>query len=298
MFAEFLTCFERVEKQEYNEFLEYIPLAYKYGKISADMAKAILQTQMDTEFYNSMIGRSINTRPGDYTSLCKFHTPETYVERQSLQDGPAVRSYVEKCKPIYLSWCHDLIQKSDIIFECFRDRLTLFYINRRPIDIIYEWIRKDFGNRVGTDPTEMQYLIDFDGQQVPELAFGWEQEYLDMNAVERIIRMIHTSFGRNLEKLLSTPNSSQVIVVNFEDLVTETETTISGISKILQLKRLRSMDATLVREQCPRVLGDEEYEKRRAEICGKVSDRSLGYLSELDEFYNNIRALSGMGTVN
>ena len=33
MLAEILTCLERVQKQEYHEFLEYIPLAYKYGKV-------------------------------------------------------------------------------------------------------------------------------------------------------------------------------------------------------------------------------------------------------------------------
>ena len=181
MLAEILTGFERVEKQDYHEFFEYIPLAYKYGKISKDIAISILQTQLDTELYKNMIGRSINTRPTDYTSLYKFHTPKKYLKRQTSEDGPIIAQKVLDEKPIYLNWCHDLIQKSDIIFEAFNEKVKLIYINRRPIDIIYEWDQKNFGERIASDPTEMQYTIKYKNEFIPELAVGWEEEYYICN---------------------------------------------------------------------------------------------------------------------
>ena len=201
MLAEIITGFERVEKQDYHEFLEYIPLAYKYNKIEKDIAIAILQTQMDTELYKNMIGRSVNTRPSDYTSLYKYHSPEIYLKRQTAEDGPIIAQVVQDEKPVYLNWCHDMIQKSDIVFEAFKEKVKLIYINRRPIDIIYEWDQKDFGERIASDPTEMQYIIDYNGRLVPEMTFGWEDEYLQMNSLERIVKLIFISFERNLQAL-------------------------------------------------------------------------------------------------
>lgn len=287
MLAEILTCLERVQKQEYHEFLEYIPLAYKYGKIEKDMAISILRTQMDTELYNGMIGRKINTRPTDYTSIYKYHSPEVYLARQVMMDGPIISERVNEEKPIYMCWCHDLIQKSDIIFDAFEDKVKIVYINRRPIDIIYEWNVKGFGDRVGLDPTEMQYLVEFEGKVVPELAIGWEDEYLRMNPFERVVKMIHTSFKRNYEALISSDRNS-VMIVDFESLVTEPMSVVEQLSDFLHSKPKAMMKNILERENCPRVLDDEVFSERKNEIMGLISEDGLHYLDELEYYYSEI----------
>lgn len=287
MLAEILTCFEKVQKQEYHEFLEYIPLSYKYGKIDRDMAIAILRTQMDTELYNGMIGRKVNTRPTDYTSIYKYHSPEIYLERQVLQDGPIVAERVGSESPIYMCWCHDLIQKSDLIFDAFSDKVKVIYINRRPIDIIYEWNKKGFGERVGSDPTEMQYLIEHNSQVVPELAFGWEDEYLSMNPFERVVKMIHTSFKRNYESIKSV-NKQQVMIVNFEQLVTQPNLIVNKITEFLSVEPTSHIKNILERENCPRVLDVQVYENRLDEIKSLISEKNSHYLSELNYYYTEI----------
>lgn len=288
MLAEILTCFERVQKQEYHEFLEYIPLAYKYGKIESDMAIAILRTQMDTELYNGMIGRKINARPTDYTSIYKYHSPEVYLERKVLEDGPIVSERVSQQLPIYMCWCHDLIQKSDLVFEAFKDKLQVIYINRRPIDIIFEWNAKDFGGRVGLDPTEMQYLIEFGDKVVPELASGWEEEYLLMNPFERVVRMVHTSFSRNYISLVETKNKDKIMKVNFEDLVTNPISIVEEFSVFLNSKPISMIKNVLVRENCPRVLDEREFSERRKNIKKLISNEGIKFLDELEFFYSEI----------
>src|SRR3990167_6549849 len=176
-----LSCFERVEKQEFNGFLEYIALAYKYNKITPDMAKTILQTEMDTKLYNNMIGRDVNTRLSDDTSLYKYHSPSKYLKRSLEAGGPGIYEKVLLEKPINICWTHDLINKSDIIFEAFKNKLVWIYLNRRPIDIIYEWDIQRYSQRMSKDPTEMQYNIKYDNTTVPEIAVGWEDEFLNIS---------------------------------------------------------------------------------------------------------------------
>ena len=295
MLAEILTGLERVEKQDYHEFLEYIPLAYKYNKISKDMAISILQTQMDTELYKNMIGRSINNRPTDYTSLYKFHSPHKYLKRQIDEDGPIIADKVLEERPIYLNWCHDLIQKSDIIFEAFKNKVKIIYINRRPIDIIYEWNQKNFGERIANDPTEMQYIIEYNQQFVPELAVGWEDEYLSISALERIVRMIYVSFKRNLKALQTTKFSNQVMVINFEDLVTKPDNKVIELSSFVNSTPLSVMKNILVKENCPRILLEEEFNNRKSDILDKVKNDTKYYIEEMESIYLEISKYMEIG---
>ena len=288
MLAEIMTGFNRVEKEEYNEFLEYIALAYKYEKISKDMAITILKTQMDVALYSNMIGRSVNSRPTDYTSIYKYHSPELYIKRATEQDGPIIGDIVKKDKPIYLNWCHDMIQKSDIIFEAFQEKVKLIYINRRPIDIIYEWDKKNFGERIASDPTDRQYTIKYKDTYVPEVSVGWEEEYLSMQPLERIVKIIHTSFTRNLKAIKSKNINNQVMILNFEDLVTIPEICVKHIQIFLDTKPLPVLKNILTRENCPRVLDNKEFETRRHNVESKISNEYKHYIVELEQMYLEI----------
>ena len=215
-----LSFFPSIEKKEFNSFLEYIGLAYKYNKISSDMAISILKTEMDTELYNNMIGRYINTRLTDDTSLYKYHSPSKYIKRSLEEDGPLVYKKILEEKPICLCWSHDLINKSDIIFEAYGNQLEWIYVNRRPVDIIYEWNQKNYSERMAKDPTEMQYSIKFQNTTVPEVALGWEQEFINISPAERTFKMIYTYFKLNRDTLIKKQNYKNLHVFSFEDLVT------------------------------------------------------------------------------
>ena len=294
MLAQILTGFDTVEKQEYNEFLEYIPLAYKYKKISEDIAESILRTQMDAELYNSMIGRNINTRPNDYTGLNKYHSPQKYLKRQSSLDGTEIKQRVVDEKPIYLNWCHDLIYKSEIIFKSFGDKLTLIYLNRRPIDIIYEWDKKNFGNRIASDPTDLTYLLKYKDTEVPESSIGWEDCYLYMDPLERIIKIIHSSMKRNLESITKLSDKKNLIIINFEDLVTNPYIFLNYFAEYINLEIREDINKILIEENCPRVLSIDELETRRANIKANISYSCNQYLDEMEEMYTKISSFSNL----
>jgi hypothetical protein len=292
MVAQILTGLHSVEKQEYNEFIEYVSLAYKYQKISQDMAKSILKTQMDAELYNTMIGRNINSRSKDYTSIQKFHSQEKYISRQSLLDGPIVAKRIKEENPIYLNWCHDLIYKSELIFETFGDKLNLIYINRNPIDIIYEWDKKNFGERISNDPTDLTYLVKYKSSIVPEVAIGWEKEYIESKPLERIIKMIYTSMKRNLEMIVKSQGNKNLLIINFEDIVTNPKNFIKFISNYLELDTLPIMNIILAEENCPRELSTRELDLRRNSIVNNLSESFYSNIVQLEKMYLEISSYS------
>ncbi len=287
-----ISLFPSVEKKEFNSFLEYIGLAYKYNKISSDMAIAILKTEMDTELYNNMIGRYVNTRMTDDTSLYKYHSPAKYIKRSLEQDGSIISEKVLIEKPIYLCWSHDLINKSDIIFEAYQGNLQWVYVNRRPVDIIFEWNQKDYSKRMARDPTEMQYNIKFKDITVPEIALGWEEEFINMTPEERTVKMIYTYFKLNRESLLKKCQYQNIHVINFEDLITNPKNEIERLQSMMGNQPLPIMDQVLAKANCPRILDTKEYLARKNNILENVSANYTNLLAEMDVMYEDIKQLA------
>ncbi|HLB41780.1 MAG TPA: hypothetical protein VJN02_02815 [Gammaproteobacteria bacterium] len=287
-----ISLFPSVEKKEFNSFLEYIGLAHKYNKISTDMAIAILKTEMDTELYNNMIGRYINTRLSDDTSLYQYHSPSKYLKRSLEEDGPIISEKVLTEKPIYLCWSHDLINKSDIIFEAFKNNLEWIYVNRRPVDIIYEWNMKKYSKRMSKDPTEMQYNIKFQDTTVPEVALGWEEEFLKITPAERTVKMIYTYFKLNREALLKKRKYKNLHIVNFEDLVTQPNKEIEKLRNMTGDEPLSVINQVLAKANCPRILNDNEHAERETSILKTISSCYVDLLSETNRMYEDIRQLA------
>lgn len=287
-----LSCFDSVEKQEFNGFLEYIALAYKYNKITADMAKAILQTEMDTRVYNNMIGRDVNTRLSDDTSLYKYHSPSKYLKRSLEGGGPSVYGRVLLEKPINICWAHDLINKSEIIFEAYEHRLDWIYINRKPVDIIFDWIKEQYSQRMAQEPTEMQYNVRFSDKVVPEIALGWEEEFLNITPHERTVKMIHTCFTLNREALKKKQYYKNLYVFNFEDLVVDPHKEIERLKTIVKNPILPVLNQVLAKAKCPRVINKKEWVERENDIIKNVSKQYADLLLEMDVMYGDIKNLS------
>lgn len=291
-----ISCFNGVEKPEYNSFIEYIALAYQYNKIDHDIAIAILQTEMDTELYNNMIGRYINTRLTDDTSLYKYHSPAKYLQRSLEEGGSIIHKKVLTEKPINICWTHDLISKSDIIFEAYGDKLEWLFLNRNPVDIIYEWNIQQYSQRMAQDATEMQYNVKYNNTTVPEIAVGWEDEFLTINPTERTVKMIHTYFKRNLGTLQKKQAQSNLHIINFEDLVTDPYREIEKLKSIIGNQIQSVINQVLLNAYCPRVLNKNEWIERENNIVKHISRPYADLLAEIYAMYEAIKKLSMLKT--
>lgn len=298
-----LTGFENVEKISYYNCLEFISLAHYHKKISDDMAVAILRTELDTHVFDQMNGRNVNSRPDDYSSIQNYHTPQKYIDRQNLESTTKVEYHgnpnagiIEKKifheKPIFLTFAHDLIFKSKAVFEAFENKFQLIYLNRRPIDLLHEWDVKNFGERIGNDPTETDYLISVNNESIPEYAHNWSDEYLKISPLERIVRIIHTCFVRNYKGLEERKYDDRVKVIEFENLVTDPNSVIDDISNFLNLKILTHMDKILEINNCPRSLSKDEYYNREKHIKQNISGEHLKMVDEMNEIHQAINDIN------
>jgi hypothetical protein len=184
-----VSSFDRVEISQLNNAFDLIPRLYRIGKIYRDAAIIYLKIEADLGLSENMIGRRINFRKGDSSSIYNYPNPDEYKQRLDMDEGDDVVIRVNKDKPIYQTVTHNAIANARLFFDAF-ESCKMIYCIRNPIDVVYSWVKKGFGERIGIDPREVQLTQLYNDTTLPIYTYGWEEEYMSINEYERVVKMI------------------------------------------------------------------------------------------------------------
>ena len=81
MLSPIISSFVRVEKVNVNYQFEYIPMLNIINSISNKAAITMMRYFIDNQVYENMIGRNINFRLSDWTSIWNTSEPMKYISR-------------------------------------------------------------------------------------------------------------------------------------------------------------------------------------------------------------------------
>jgi len=199
-----------------------------------------------------MVGRNINTRPTDVTSLYTYPNPVKYIKRLTSKDRGDVVKRIKKEKPVFQNMSQNAIIYSDIYFDAFGDRLKIIYIKRNINDIVDSIMKDNFGNRIGEDPTEVTPTILYKGKSIPYYAIEWKKEYINMTPKERVHRWVEQESELVENAYHKTKYKNNIIFINFESFIKNPTPHIKKISKLLDREPTDKLAAVLKRERCPR----------------------------------------------
>lgn len=289
MLAHVLSSFERVEKQHNLDVFEWVGILWRFGKITKDAAITLLRFEGDTRLYNAFISRDVNFRMTDDTGVFKNADPAKYFKRLFTDGGAEA---VERClteKAIMQTCIHDGLRNTELYFDAFGERLKIVYITRDPVSLVYEWNRGDFGRRIGSDLREFQLTVKWGDGVVPYTAIGWEDEYLSLAPHDRVIALINRHFDLNLNRYSNLDNKikEKVLIVNFEELVTDPMPTCNRIAKFLGTQITPFTEEILRKERCPRTLDPEDRKEKIAIIERNASPKYIEIFHELLERYKS-----------
>ena len=76
-----LPCFNRVEQIKFLTIIEHILPALRFKTIKKDFAKSLMITYLNEYCYESYIGRSLNLRKKEQSSIYEHMTPNMYLKR-------------------------------------------------------------------------------------------------------------------------------------------------------------------------------------------------------------------------
>ena len=290
MLSHILASFKRVEKQRNDMIFDTIPRIYMLGKISFDAASTLMITEADQQLYHTMMSRAVNFRFKDSTGVFQNPGPFRYIHRLFMKEGDTVVERIKNEKPIFQNAPHDALRNSKLFFDVFGNKLKIVYILRDPIEIIYDWHKRGFGDRIGVDPREFQFSIEYKDNIVPLYAYGWEDDYIRLDPIDRNIRMVYYHFKGNMESYnkLTAERQKKVMLILFDELVSNPIPICERIANFLGTKITHQTKKTLKHENCPRIISQDEKKLKRKKIEQKATKKYLKTFYDLINNYEKI----------
>lgn len=284
---------KRVEFYQYVPILEHLPYLHSLGVIRTDAAVSMMQLYTDLSVYEMGIGRCLNTRESDSSSILNSTEKEVYLNRsKGPADWSAVESLIDGGRiPSYL--VHECFPLVDLFFEAF-PQLLMISIQRHPVDIAHSWFLRGWGERIGKDPLSFVPALKGNTTEIPWFAAEWLDDYERYCPADRVVRSICTLSRRTVEKLGSLPHDKRrhVLMVAYEDLFLKPDSVIEKFCEFLDSEPFLNMQEIFAREGLPKAFSLNEREKKFNELKALADDRLISDLLQCSTEYEETWGLA------
>jgi len=252
MLSPIMASLDRVEIASYAFEIEFICRTYALGGMSFDAAVALVRMLVDGRLYTNMMGRDVNFRYSDISSV--FNTPQKwkYFRRLFGPGDEQVPTLIQRERPILNFNTHDLCQVGEPLFDALSGRLVFINVLRHPVFMLIQQALNM--ERLSADPRDIQIKFEHDGNEVPHFTAGWEDLYLSSNAVERAIYFMHyaeikrrQSLQENCQKL-----GDNFIEIPFEIFVKDPTKYVKKICNAVGTAPSHKTTKEMLRQRVPR----------------------------------------------
>tara|TARA_Y100001970_G_C14226793_1_gene856168 strand:+ start:1850 stop:2809 length:960 start_codon:yes stop_codon:yes gene_type:complete len=278
--TEMFICDSVAENVYYLNFLKMI---------DNDHAKFLFKYIYNERIYNLNIGRNLNTRKSDYSSITKNKDKNLYFRREkSSKEGDIKIQEIKKEKNSYPIMFHDILINPNFIFNSFPKSKVIF-IERHPVDLIFEWKQKKYYGQFYTNPRNCTLAFNYRNKtNYPFWCKGHEDEFDKLkNAYEKTIFLIEKLYIIQKKNYLKYKNKfyKKLLLVKFESLVENTDIEIYKISKFLGLGKSKFTKKEIQNQRGNRPSTDNERQIRRKKIINSISNKYKLKLIELEKIY-------------
>lgn len=301
MLAPIVASLQRAENFKMSILLEHLGTLNYLGKLPDDVLVFLLRYTVDFMLYDNMIGRNMNFRFGDETSVWNTPEPEKYFERLLAERGEFIVDEIEKKRPLLVLVLSDALGHAKNWFEAF-PFLKMVYLSRNPIDTVYSWYNHRYGEQANLIPQDKSagithgseaynsrirqvLLIQADNSVVPHYALGWEEKYAQLSEIDRVIYMIKCIRDNYAIALSSLPGKERenILFLSFDEIVTTTEPALTKICKFLDTDRTPYTSFVLEREKCPRIHDKDARANKLQKIRELATEEALSSLDSMVE---------------
>lgn len=286
VFSGIVPSFERTEHLKFFELIENVLPAIEHGAVDPNYARSLLGIVTNEMAYNTMISRKINFRPGDQTGILNTERSDVYIERLTKEEGGEVVQELRDSDRIFPFQTHQLMVHYDILeqMDLGYKMLELF---RHPVDNVYSWWKRGWGERYGEDPRAFTLTLTYDGHSMPWWAVSHRDEWVERSPPERSIMDYCLLIERIVSQFHSSDNTDNVLVTTFEDSVVNPKKNVERLVDFLDTNESISTDFEIRKAGCPRKQEDlvERRKRRKSELCEEVAPELFDRLMDLSRRY-------------
>lgn len=252
MSCRLLAQFDGIEQFNYISGIENVCYLHFLGQINSHNTSRFIHLNIDEASYDRIIGRRLNTRPTDESSIYNTTNPAEYMRRSTASDGTGAVQAFRSSGRIQLFHTHSILPFIDLLFAAF-PKGRLIHVTRNPINIAHDWLLRGWGERWSNDPINFSVAAEYGDTNIPWFSVDWAEDYINMSPSERCIRSV--IYLQELEKTalagLNSDQQQRIMQYRLEDLLVTPESVVKRIANFTGRAPSSAMDAFLVSEKLP-----------------------------------------------
>ncbi len=192
-----VSTFKKTEMFICNSIAENIYYLNYLKMINDQSALYLFRHIYNEKIYNLNIGRDLNRRKFDYSSINKYKNHKIYHQREKSKDEGDIKiKNIRRDQNNYPIMFHDVLINPNFIFKSFPKSKVIF-IERDPVDLIYEWKEKKYYGQFYSNPRNTTLAFKFNKKvSYPFWCKGHENEFIKLNnTYEKTIFLIDKLYG-------------------------------------------------------------------------------------------------------
>jgi hypothetical protein len=282
MISPAIASLQNVEMLRKIYYLDQISNLHFFKKISSNTAKFLGNHILDLSYYEQLIGRNMNFRVEDETSVEQSKNPNFFKKRIYINRGEKVLKKHSDLKTHMLLDAHDGIWFYNFWKNLDIKNLKIINISRNPIDIVNSWINLDFGN------AEKKLLCQvplIDNKKNIKPFYFYKHINSKKNKYNCIIDMVETCVKNEIKSYGKICKNKNIIRIDFDDFAENTQLKMKQIENFLGLKQTQFTKKILKRENLPRSIDKNTREIKINKIKKLVNNEQINRLFNLEKLY-------------
>ena len=292
LFGDLLSSFNNVEHVRYSYLLEQVCALYYLKKISSEVADVLIKNDLDNIIYDIYMGRNLNFRYSDITSVFKSVKKIKYLKRLFSKGDLGTTRLITEKKPILNLIVHNLMPTSKPLFEAYKNKVFLLNIVRHPLYMVIQqhlYYIDHFEDN--NQKRNFTLMIDKDSKQTPFWNENNDNYQKGINSIDKVISeiyhltMLEDKFLRENKDLLD----NQILRIPFEQFVLNPMPFLEIIMKKFNIKFGQKTLQLIKKHKIPREKVADGLALSIYKRCGwKPPNKNLTEKGELDLRYKYV----------
>tara|TARA_B100001559_G_scaffold238406_1_gene201397 strand:+ start:98 stop:1054 length:957 start_codon:yes stop_codon:yes gene_type:complete len=252
-------------------------------KIKREVAYFFIRHYLDKSFYEQLIGRNLNYRVGDETSIFTAKNPIELKKRAFLKRGEHVIKKHVKDKTIFCMDTHDGM----MLFHLWREvnkKFKFINIFRNPIDTVNGCFNVGQGKIENILFNEI-IMFKKNKNVFPLYFLNNYREYPKKNTMDRVIDEVLFCLKKEYLNYKKFKNDKNCLFIENEDFAVNSDRNISQICKFLKTKRSNFTKKIMKRENCPREIDPKVYQEKLKKIKFLSTTKSFQKLLDFEKVF-------------
>ena len=213
--------------------LNLVPAMYVNQEINLESAKYLVRYIQSNINYSNFIGRKINQKKNDETSIYNHMNYQKYLKKiksKFMIEDP-VRS---KDKETSFYDIHNMLVNLKFWRQT-DNNFKLINIDRNPIDLAYSWYKNKFGS-FSESPINQLLIYKLNKTLVPTYANKWKNKYIKMKKLDRIIEILNQQINASNSNYKYYKKNTKILRIKYEDILIKPLKNLVKINNFLNLE--------------------------------------------------------------